>query len=91
MEHQISRPKHGLESKTQHHANNEELGSRQWWAAQLDVPVNDFTKSYIKPDGTGHRTNYLPHGVCQLTKRKSSNGYYTAMAWIEFLQATLGN
>ncbi len=84
-------PNMGWRAKLNIHANNDEPGSRQWWAAQLDIPLNDFTKTYIKPDGTGHRTNHLPYGVCQVTKRKSSNGYHTAMAWIEFLQVNLGN
>jgi len=52
---------------------------------------DDFTKTYIKPDGTGHRKNHLPYGVCTLTKRRSADAHIMTMMWIEFLQEQFGN
>jgi hypothetical protein len=79
-------PNHGWRARLNLHADNDEPAARSWWATELAVPLDDFTKSYIKPDGTGHRKNHLPHGVCTITKRKSTNGFHQTMAWIEFLQ-----
>jgi hypothetical protein len=84
-------PHSGWRAKVNLHANNDEPAARDWWAEQLGVPLLDFTKTYIKPDGTGHRTNHLPFGVCTLYKRRSTNAYHTVMSWIEFLQVRFGN
>ena len=84
-------PHDGWRARINLHADNDEPGARQWWSHQLDVDLGDFTKSYIKPDGTGHRKNHLAYGVCTLTKRRSTDAYVTTMAWIEFLQRRFGN
>jgi hypothetical protein len=83
-------PNDGWRGRLNLHANNDEPAARAWWADQLGVPVSDFTKSYIKPDGTGHRKNTLEYGVCTLIKRRSGNAYQSTMAWIEFLQDLYG-
>lgn len=55
------------------------------------LPIDDFTKSYVKPDGTGHRKNHLPYGVCTLLRRRSADAFVITMAWIEFLQQEFGS
>lgn len=84
-------PKTAWRAKINLHANNDELGARTWWAGQLGLTLDDFTKSYVKPEGTGHRKNHLPFGVCILTKRRSSDAHLTTMAWVEFLQEHFGH
>jgi len=54
------------------------------------VGIENFNKSYVKPGRTGHRKNHLPHGVCILTKRRSTDAYHMTTAWIEFLQDRFG-
>ena len=66
------------------HANNNEPAAKRWWADQLDLPP-DFTKTYIKPDGSGHRKNSLPNGVCRVTQRRSADAFVAAMAWVKWL------
>jgi len=83
-------PNHGWRAKLNLHADNDELAARRWWSAEVEVPFTDFTKTYVKPDGTGHRKNHLPYGVCTLVKRKSADAFIITMAWIEFLQGRLG-
>jgi hypothetical protein len=83
-------PDHGWSARLNLHADNDELRARLWWGSQLDVPLRDFTKTYIKPDGTGHRKNHLAYGVCTLIKRRSTDAHYSTMAWIEFLQNHYG-
>ncbi len=84
-------PNTGWRARLNLHADNDEPRARAWWSEQLDVPLEDFTKSYLKPDGTGHRKNHLPHGVCTLVKRRSTNALESTTAWIEFLQKRFGN
>jgi hypothetical protein len=84
-------PNHGWRARLNLHADNDESRARTWWADQLWVPADDFTKSYIKPDGTGHRKNHLPYGVCTLIKRRSTDAYHQTMAWVEFLREHLGS
>ena len=64
------------------HAGNDEAAARRHWAMALGLTTTDFSKTYIKPDGTGHRRNHLPHGVCQIRMRSSGDAFHRAMAWI---------
>jgi hypothetical protein len=84
-------PNDGWRARLNLHADNDERAAREWWSNQVDVALEDFTKTYIKPDGTGHRKNHLPYGVCTLIKRRSTDAYVITMAWIEFLQRHYGN
>jgi hypothetical protein len=83
-------PLNGYRARLNLHADNDEEAARQWWSEQIDLPLGDFTKTFIKPDGTGHRKNYLPYGVCLVSKRRSADAFHTAMAWVGFLQISLG-
>ncbi len=83
-------PHYGWRGRLNLHADNDEQRAREWWSEQVDIPLGHFTKTYIKPDGTGHRKNHLAYGVCTLTKRKSANAFVTTVAWIEFLQSRFG-
>ncbi|CAN5814702.1 hypothetical protein BH23ACT4_BH23ACT4_03710 [soil metagenome] len=84
-------PNDGWRARLNLHADNDEIAAREWWSGQGDVELDDFTKTYIKPDGTGHRKNHLPNGVCTLTKRRSTDAYLITMSWIEFLQNHYGS
>jgi hypothetical protein len=83
-------PNHGWRARINLHADNDEPAAREWWSAEVEIPPTDFTKTYVKPDGTGHRKNHLPYGVCTLIKRKSADAFVITMAWVEFLQGRLG-
>jgi len=83
-------PDTGFRAKLNIHADNDEPAARWWWAEQLSLNLNDFNKSFVKPDGTGHRKNYLPNGVCLVIKRKSADAFHRTLAWVEFLQHRLG-
>lgn len=72
------------------HWNNDEARAKLFWSQELQIDMGCFTKSFIKPDGTGHRKNHLPHGVCRATMRKSTDALVTTLAWVDYLRATLG-
>jgi len=80
-------PDTGWRAKLNVHANNNEMQARLWWSGELSVDLSNFTKSFVKPEGTGHRKNHLPHGVCILTKRCSTDDYHRTMAWIDFMKS----
>jgi hypothetical protein len=64
-----------------HHGNDEQL-AREWWAENLKLVEPQFTKTFIKPPGTGHRKNQLPQGVCRVTVRRSADAWHRTVAWI---------
>ena len=72
------------------HAGNDETAAKAYWIRELGVESSNFNKTFIKPDGTGHRKNHLPTGVCRLRMRKSTNAFLTTMIWVEFMKHTLG-
>jgi len=65
------------------HEGNDEEAAKIYWRAALNLPTVSFTKTYIKPKGTGHRKNHLPAGVCRVRVLRASNHWNRTMAWIE--------
>lgn len=68
------------------HAANHEVQARAHWAAALGLDAADFSKTFVKPEGTGHRKNHLAHGVCQLRMRSSGDSFHRTMAWVDHLR-----
>lgn len=71
-----------------HHGNDERL-ARQWWAESLHLDEPDFTKTFVKPPGTGHRKNRLRQGICRVTVRRSADAWHRTMAWIDVIERRL--
>jgi hypothetical protein len=69
------------------HYNNNEPAARQFWSENLGLSDAKFYKTFIKPEGTGHRKNHLKHGVCQVSLRRSSDSWHRIAAWIDALRA----
>ena len=72
------------------HEGNDEQAARDYWRRAVGLPCADFTKTYIKPRGTGHRKNQLIHGVCRVRTRNASNHWHRVMTWIDVVSAHLG-
>ena len=49
------------------HAGNDDAAAKTYWRARLGVA--DFTKTYIKPSGTGHRKNHRSQVVMKFQLR----------------------
>jgi len=45
---------------------NDDLRIKKFWSKTTGIPLRNFGKSFIKPKGTGHRTNILPNGVIKI-------------------------
>ncbi len=65
------------------HAGNAEAAAQRFWLSELALPGARFTKTYVKPEGTGHRRNRLEYGVCRVRVCRSTDHWHTTMAWIE--------
>ena len=64
------------------HAGNDEPAAKRYWQRALGLPNADFYRTFIKPEGTGHRKNHLPHGVCQVRMRRSADASVRVAVWI---------
>ena len=69
-----------------HHGNDEQR-ARHWWAENLQLDEPDFTKTFTKPPGTGHRKNHLANGVCKVRMRRSADAWYRTEAWVHVVSA----
>jgi len=64
-------------------ADNNEPAARSHWREATGLASADFHRTFIKPDGTGHRKNDLRHGVCQVRVRRCSDHWHRTMAWVD--------
>ena len=67
------------------HADNDEPTARAYWTEATGLENAEFYRTFIKPDGTGHRKNHLPHGVCQVRVRRCADHWHRTMAWVEIV------
>ena len=72
-----------------HEGNDEQLAMR-YWRDELHLPDVRFGKSFIKPRGTGHRKNRLPHGVCRVRTHRAADNWNRVMTWIDVVRDHLG-
>jgi len=72
------------------HEGNNEAEAKAYWSAALNLDSARFDKTYIKPKGTGHRKNHLPHGVCRVRTLRASNYWQRVMVWIEVVAQSFG-
>ena len=65
------------------HEGNDQVSARSFWSTELTLDRSRYTKTYIKPAGTGHRKNHLLHGVCRVRVCRSGDAWHRVMAWID--------
>ena len=73
------------------HEGNNESAARAYWREATRLGNASFTKTFIKPKGTGHRKNQLEYGICRVRARHSADAWNTVMAWIEVVREHLGS
>lgn len=69
------------------HRDNDENSAKRYWRTELCLPSVRFYKTFIKPPGTGQRTNKHEAGVCRVRMRRSSDAWHRTMAWIDGMEA----
>lgn len=67
------------------HENDNDEEIKKYWSNVTKIPLNNFGKSFIKPTGTGHRKNILPHGIIriQICGKGIENTRHRIMTWVE--------
>ena len=83
-------PDAGFSLQLHLHEGNDDSDAQAFWRGQTGLDAANFYKTFIKPKGTGHRKNHLPHGVCTVKVRQCADAWQTTMAWIEGLTEWLG-
>lgn len=76
---------HQLKAHLHIHYGNDERKIKRYWSALTGIPLINFGKSFIKPRGTGHRTNILPNSVIKIRVRGAGteNLRHRILAWTE--------
>lgn len=64
------------------HAGQDEPEIRRWWASHLGIPLTQFHKSQVKPEGRGHRKNRLYYGTAKL-RICDKKLLHKILGWIE--------
>jgi hypothetical protein len=72
------------------HEGNDDESAQAYWRRETGLTTANFYKTFIKPRGTGHRKNHLPHGVCTIKVRRCADSWQRTMAWVEVLADHLG-
>ena len=64
------------------HSGQHEQGLKEFWSYLTRIPLSQFIKSFVKPEGSGHRKNRLYYGT--LTVRIHDHGcLQQILGWIE--------
>lgn len=73
------------------HEGNDESSAIRYWRSTTGLQESRFTKTFIKPRGTGHRKNHLAHGVCRVRIARPADHWNRVMAWIDTVGDCLGS
>ena len=65
------------------HEGNNESESQAFWVRATGLDQANFHKTFIKPAGTGHRKNHLPHGICTVKMKACADAWNIVMEWID--------
>jgi len=64
------------------HANQNDRRIKKYWSRVTGISSKRFCKTYIKPEGTGHRKNILHNGVIGV-RSANEDLRYRIMAWVK--------
>lgn len=67
------------------HYGDDDSKIKKYWSKLTGIPLKNFGKSFIKPKGTGHRTNILPNGIIKIRVKGvgTENLRHRILAWSE--------
>ena len=64
---------------------NDDRAAKEYWRSETGLLEANFHKTFIKPQGTGHRKNHLEHGICTVKVRKAADPWNIIMEWVDSL------
>lgn len=70
------------------HADQDEQACIGYWAHELGFSLEQFGKTFIKPDGTGHRKAILYHGTISIRLPGGGATLDRILGWIDALRTT---
>lgn len=73
------------------HAGQDDAERREFWSWQTGIPLSQFRKTFIKPEGTGHRKNNLYAGTASIRVTRSGALLQRVLGWIDALSPPLPN
>ncbi|MGB5382159.1 MAG: hypothetical protein WBO25_14320 [Acidimicrobiia bacterium] len=65
------------------HAGDDEPAATAFWREEIGLADADVHRTFVKPEGTGHRKNHMPFGVCQVRVRRCTNCWIRPMEWVD--------
>ncbi len=68
------------------HSGQAEGERRAFWSDQTGIPLTQFRKTFIKPEGTGHRKNHLYAGTASVRVARSGPLLQRVLGWIDALR-----
>jgi hypothetical protein len=77
-----------LSARLNIHANQNDKKVKKYWSKITNIPLSQFSKSYLKPEGTGHRKNILHNGVIRV-KFGNEDLRHRIMTWITVISQQL--
>jgi len=77
-------PPEKIKARLNIHADQNDNKIKKYWSNITGIPLDSFGKSYIKPEGTGHRKNILHNGVIRIGIG-DENLRHRIMTWIKTL------
>jgi hypothetical protein len=75
------------------HDGQDEDDRKAFWCDETGLPMASFRKTFIKPEGTGHRKNVLYNGTALVRVSCSVDLLHRVLGWIDAVAdqyATLG-
>jgi hypothetical protein len=72
-----------LTAKLHLHSGQDEGERKSYWFAATGIPMGNFRKTYIKPEGTEHRKNVLYNGTISVRVPRSGESLNRLTGWID--------
>lgn len=64
------------------HSGQNEEEMKLFWSKLINLPLQQFHKTYVKPEGTGHRKNRLYYGTIKI-RICDRNLLHKILGWVE--------
>lgn len=71
------------------HAGQTEDERKAYWSGVTGLPLSQFRKTFIKPEGTGHRKNVLYNGTASVRVTRSTDLLHRVMGWVDAVSQSL--
>ncbi len=67
------------------HKGQDDIKSKKFWSALTGIPITNFGKTFIKPNGKGYRKNCLYYGTLQIRVKGTGTVLlrHKILGWIE--------